>query len=181
MSDATPAAAPSLSSSLRVSGIVSLVSGVACLFLPLLAGTIAVVILGLAILVAGLASFDAARRAPAGIRGRKRYVVESLAVAAVGALLVFSPVVGSAIITWALAIPALVVGVSRIAASFELKPRPDWTRVLGAGVVMTLLGLLLLAGWPFSGATITGIALGFAFILDGVVRLTAARALSAKG
>ena len=177
MSDSEPVGGASraqFAKRLKLSAIVSIAAGVVCIWVPIAIGLIAMILVGFGLLAAGCLSFVTAWRIPSGVTGRTRYLVESVVIGLVGALILSTPMFGSAVLTWLLAVPAFVLGASRVVAALELRPRTGWTSLLVAGVLMTLLGVALFAGWPFSGAYVTGTALGLVLIIDGVLRIRVA-------
>ena len=164
-------------SRLRISGFASLLAGAVCLLFPLTAGTLLVVVGGVAVMLAGIVSLDAARRFPAGTPGRGRYVLESIGLVAAGLLLVLVPAIGMALLTWVVGLISVGVGLSRLAGAWDLRPRAGWGFVALLGVALVVFGVLVLAGGPVSGAALLGLGLGTGLVLDGLLRLTVAHGL----
>ena len=84
----------------------------------------------------------------------------------IGLLIVTHPVAGA--LAWTLLFASFftVVGLFRLVAAIRLK-FPNWGWAAFDGGVTTLLGLLLVAGWPWSGLWFLGFAVGLSLVLRG--------------
>src|SRR5712671_510517 len=84
----------------------------------------------------------------------------------IGLLIVTHPVAGA--LAWTLLFASFftVVGLFRLVAAIRLK-FPNWGWAAFDGVITLLLGVLLVAGWPWSGLWFLGFAVGVSLILRG--------------
>jgi len=84
----------------------------------------------------------------------------------IGLLIVTHPVAGA--LAWTLLFASFftVVGLFRLVAAIRLK-FPNWGWAAFDGTVTTLLGILLGAGWPWSGLWFLGFAVGVSLVLRG--------------
>src|SRR5258706_257700 len=84
----------------------------------------------------------------------------------IGLLIVTHPVAGA--LAWTLLFASFftVVGLFRLVAAIRLK-FPNWGWAAFDGTVTTLLGILLGAGWPWSGLWFLGFAVGVSLVLLG--------------
>ena len=84
----------------------------------------------------------------------------------IGLLIVTHPVAGA--LAWTLLFASFftVVGLFRLVAAVRLK-FPNWGWAAFDGVITLLLGVLLVAGWPWSGLWFLGFAVGVSLILRG--------------
>ncbi len=84
-----------------------------------------------------------------------------------GALLLAFPGAGAAGITFILAVFLLVGGPVRLFSALMLKlPNRAWA--VFSGIVDFILGVVLLASWPFSSFWFLGTAVGIALLLRGI-------------
>ena len=88
----------------------------------------------------------------------------------IGLLIVTHPVAGA--LAWTLLFASFftVVGLFRLVAAVRLK-FPNWGWAAFDGVITLLLGVLLVAGWPWSGLWFLGFAVGVSLILRGLSAL----------
>jgi len=83
-----------------------------------------------------------------------------------GAFALANPESGAVGLTLVLGAALLATGVLRIAVATRLPEGPKWQVAL-AGVVTTLLGVLIIAGWPENSAYVLGIFLGIDMLIYG--------------
>src|SRR5436305_640950 len=85
----------------------------------------------------------------------------------IGLLIVTHPVAGA--LAWTLLFASFftVVGLFRLVAAIRLK-FPNWGWAAFDGTVTTLLGILVGAGWPWSGLWFLGFAGGLSLVLRGL-------------
>lgn len=89
----------------------------------------------------------------------------------VGGSLIFNPLAGMISLTLLVAVLFLATGVVKMMYSFSLKPVTGWGWVLVSGIVSAALGIMILADFPMSAASILGILLGVELISNGVLFL----------
>lgn len=75
-----------------------------------------------------------------------------------------------------------MIGILRIGMALQLRGFRNWIWPLLGGIIAILLGVMIVAGWPFSGLWVIGLFVAIEIIIDGwtciVIALTAK---SAKG
>jgi uncharacterized membrane protein HdeD (DUF308 family) len=84
-----------------------------------------------------------------------------------GGLMVARPMVGLAVLTLVVAGFFFLMGAWKSMLALRLKPRQGWGWVLLGGGVSLLLGVLLLARWPWSGEYAIGVLVGVELLFDG--------------
>jgi uncharacterized membrane protein HdeD (DUF308 family) len=84
-----------------------------------------------------------------------------------GALALAQPLLAAAFFTLVLGISLAVTGILRIVAGLQLEPGHKAAVVL-AGVVTTLLGVMIVAGWPASSLIVLGTFLGIDLLFYGM-------------
>lgn len=92
----------------------------------------------------------------------------------VGISLVANPLAGMVSLTLLVAVLFLVTGVIKIAYSLSLRPISGWGWVLASGIVSLVLGIMILANFPWSAASVLGILLGIELLSNGVLFLLVA-------
>jgi uncharacterized membrane protein HdeD (DUF308 family) len=94
-----------------------------------------------------------------------------------GATVVARPLFGLATITMVLLVYFLVDGISTVVSGWRLRPEPGSGWMIFGGATSILLGVLLLAKWPLSGAWAVGVLVGIRLVMRGSSMI----ALSAVG
>ena len=84
----------------------------------------------------------------------------------IGLILVTRPALSAEAITLVIAFYLITTGVLGIGYSLVSHIEGEWLYVLD-GLVSTVLGCLLLGGWPFSGLWAIGLFIGIDLILKG--------------
>ncbi len=78
-----------------------------------------------------------------------------------------NPLLAAAFLTLLLGASLVASGIMRIYLAFSMKAQSAWVWALLSGVVTLLLGLIILAHWPFSGLYILGLLLGIDLVFAG--------------
>lgn len=148
-------------------GVVYVIAGVIALGSVVFATVVTVFIVGVMMLIAGVAEVINAFQ----IKTWGKFLLWLL----LGALYIFAgfvtfenPLLAAALLTLLLGFSLLVSGVMRIVLAFSMKDEMPWIWVAGSGVITFLLGLIILAHWPVSGLYILGLFLGIDLIIAGV-------------
>lgn len=147
-------------------GVIAIVLGLLCMMAPVITGLSIALLLGILVLTAGVARVIWAFKSGSVGQGIWRFVLGGLTVLC-GLLLVVNPVFAAGVLTIVLALYFIIDGVSEIAAG--VGTRQGWLTF--AGVVSILLGVLLWAQFPLSGAWAMGILLGLKLLLIGIIML----------
>ena len=146
-------------------GLAQIVLGIVALFMMPVATLAAVLVLGWLMVISGVAEAVHAFQVR-GWSGFLLHVIGGLLGICVGLLIVTHPIAGA--LVWTLLFAALftVFGVARIVGAATLK-FPNWGWAVFDGAVTLGLGILLWAGWPFSGLWFLGLSLGVSLTLRG--------------
>lgn len=147
-------------------GVVALLAGIVALASVVVATASAVLIVGIMMLVAGFAEIVAAF----GVRSWGRFIFWLL----LGALYIFAGIVclqnpfqAATILTLMLGIALIVSGLIRIFLATQMRHGTPWGWVVFSGILSFLLGLMIVAHWPYSSFYVLGIFLGVDLILIG--------------
>ncbi len=171
MENDAPAATLGDASWLIRTGVVNVLFGIVCMLAATLTGVMVIVLIGAMVLASSVLQIIAGVQLKKGTKGRGWSVFGGALGVIVGFYMVGKPLHGAAILTYVLAIFLMLDGVLRAAGALELRPHDGWRVMLAAAVISILLGLLLLAGWPLSGAWAIGIFFGIHVALLGAARI----------
>jgi len=169
---------------LVVLGVVTVIAGFLAMASPLLAGLSVTVLIGIAMVIAGVARTIGAFQAGSFGQGALAFVGGILTFAA-GVILAAKPGIGLATLTLVLGGYLLVDGISGALLAFHVRPEKGWGWMLFSAAMGVVLGILLLKEWPLSGVwavgTLVGINLvftGFTFVSVGSTARSVAKKLS---
>ncbi len=95
----------------------------------------------------------------------------------VGGVLASNPTAGAASLTVLVAILLFLLGGSKIAYSFSMRPVAGWIWVLVSGVMSLVLGGLIVADFPWAATSVLGLFLGVELTFNGVTLLLTGWAL----
>ena len=147
-------------------GIVYVIAGFVALGSVVMATVASVLIVGVMMIVAGVAEIINAFQC----KGWGRFLVWVLlgALYIVAGFVTFeNPLFAAAILTLLLGASLVASGIMRIILAFSMKREQPWIWVLLSSIVTLLLGLLILAHWPVSSVYILGIFLGIDLVMAG--------------
>jgi uncharacterized membrane protein HdeD (DUF308 family) len=85
-----------------------------------------------------------------------------------GIFIVINPLKGATAVTLLVAIVLLALGVSQIGLALKFRPQPGWAWLVGAGLVSLLLGVALIARFPFRLTENPGVMAGISLVGGGV-------------
>jgi uncharacterized membrane protein HdeD (DUF308 family) len=147
-------------------GIVYVIAGCVALGSVMMATVASVLIVGVMMIVAGVAEIVNAFQC----KGWGRFLIWVLlgALYIVAGFITFeNPLFAAAILTLLLGASLVASGIMRIILAFSMKREQPWIWVLLSSIVTLLLGLLILAHWPVSSVYILGIFLGIDLVMAG--------------
>jgi uncharacterized membrane protein HdeD (DUF308 family) len=147
-------------------GIIYLLAGFVALGSVVLATVASVLIVGVMMIVAGVAEVFSAFQ----IKSWGKFllwVLLGLLYIIAGFVTFENPLLAAALLTLILGASLLASGVMRIILAFSMKQETPWIWVLLSGAITLLLGLLILAHWPVSSLYILGLFLGIDLIMAG--------------
>ncbi len=84
-----------------------------------------------------------------------------------GVLVIKDPVLASALITAMLAWILILIGITRFVMAYVLRHTSEWGFLLLAGITSSILGILILIQWPFSGLWVIGLFIAIELMMNG--------------
>lgn len=159
----------------RWTGIGLLVLGVLALVAPLAAGLSIAIMIGILLIVAGLAQLVLVFAS--GSWGRALLLLLfGLLSLMVGISMVTQPGAALATLTLLLAAYFIASGVLELIAAVQARPTPGWGWLASSAVVSFLLGVLIWTQLPFSGVWAIGLLVGIRLLMAGLLLVTIASA-----
>jgi uncharacterized membrane protein HdeD (DUF308 family) len=147
-------------------GAVYVIAGIVAIGSVVLATVATVFIVGIMMLVAGVAEVINAFQ----IKTWGKFILWLLlgALYIVAGLLTFeNPLLAAAILTLFLGFSLIASGIMRVVLALSMQQAMPWVWVLLSGIVTFLLGLLIVAHWPVSSLYILGLFLGIDLVIAG--------------
>lgn len=155
---------------LAILGAISLIGGVLALANPFAATLAAVFLAGWTFLIFGILQIVQAF----GLRGWSGFLWSLLLgvlTAVVGLSLLLHPAAGALSLTMLVAVLFLVLGAVKIMYAFALRPISGWGFALLSGIISILLGIMIIADYPWSAAAVLGILLAIELLSNGIFLL----------
>lgn len=147
-------------------GALAVVCGFIALTLTATTTVLSVVVIGVLMVVTGASEIAIGFRARGWGRALSWELTGLLYVVA-GVLAIVEPVPASVVITLLLGAGLVAAGVVRIVAGMRAEP-PFRTPLILAGTVTTLLGFVIVIGWPGNSMLILGTLLGVDLLFSGI-------------
>ncbi len=97
--------------------------------------------------------------------------LKAFALLVAGGLIAFHPIAGAAALVLLLIVYFLFDAFASIGLALQWRPLPGWGWLLANGLLSALLGVVLIAGWPFQADWILGLIVGISLLFDGLVLL----------
>jgi uncharacterized membrane protein HdeD (DUF308 family) len=138
---------------------------------PLLSGMAVAVLIGIAMVIGGVARTVGVFQAGSFGQGALAFIGGILTFVA-GLILVARPGVGLAGLTLLLGGYLLVDGISGALLAFHVRPEKGWGWMLFSAAMGVLLGFLLLRDWPLSGLWAIGTLVGINMVFTGFSIIT---------
>jgi uncharacterized membrane protein HdeD (DUF308 family) len=148
-------------------GVVYAIAGVIALGSVVFATVVSVFIVGIMMLIAGVAEVFNAFQIKTWGKFFLWLLLGALYIVA-GFVTFENPLLAAAVLTLVLGFSLLASGVMRIVLAFSMKDEMPWIWVAVSGVITLLLGLIILAHWPVSSLYILGLFLGIDLVIAGV-------------
>lgn len=158
---------------LAVLGAISLIGGVLALANPFAATLAAVLLAGWTFLIFGILQIIQAL----GMRGWPGFLWSLLLgvlTAVVGLSLLVNPTAGALSLTMLVAVLFLVLGAVKVMYAFSLRPISGWGFALLSGIISILLGVMIIADYPWSATAVLGILLAIELLSNGIFLLMVA-------
>jgi uncharacterized membrane protein HdeD (DUF308 family) len=127
---------------------------------------ISIVFLGLLFIVAGVAQIIDVFKSKQW-KGAIYHALIAVLYIAGGSLVIYDPILASAIITALLAWVLIIIGITRLIMAIVLRHSTGWGWLLFAGLVSIILGGLILMQWPFSALWIIGLFIAIELMVNG--------------
>ncbi len=152
------------------SAILMILLGVAALCLPAYAGMSVAVLVGVLVLLAGVATLTSVPAA-SGAGGAIWRLLIGAAYLVGGVYLIAHPALGLVSLTMLMAVIFIVEGVSELLAYLSIRALPRAGVVLLNALITLALGVMIWEGWPSSAAWGIGTLIGVNLISTGLTRL----------
>jgi uncharacterized membrane protein HdeD (DUF308 family) len=147
-------------------GVIYVIAGLLALGSVVFATVVTVFVVGIMMLIAGVAEVINALQ----IKTWGKFLVWLL----VGLLYIVAgfatfenPLLTAAFLTLLLGVALIASGIMRIFLGLNMRQGTPWIWVVFSGAITLLLGLVIIAHWPFSGLYILGLLLGIDLIFAG--------------
>jgi uncharacterized membrane protein HdeD (DUF308 family) len=150
-----------------ICGTVMVIAGVLAIMAPFVTGLSLMVVLGVLLLVAGIAECLLAFKAGAFGRGLLIFVI-GLLTAIAGLWTLLQPLAALATVTLLLAAYFVVAGVVELFAALSGAPAAGRGWLIFGAVVSIILGVLLWRQFPLSGVWAVGTLVGIRLLLSGM-------------
>jgi uncharacterized membrane protein HdeD (DUF308 family) len=147
-------------------GMIYVVAGLIALASIVEATVVSVFIVGIMMLIAGVAEVINAFQVKSWGKFLFWVVLGALYIVA-GFVTFENPLLAAAILTLILGFALVASGIMRIILAFSVKEGTPWTWIVVSGVITLLLGLIILVHWPVSSLYILGLFLGIDLVFAG--------------
>ena len=151
-------------------GVVTAALGVFLVLYPMLTATITTVLLAWTLIFVGIVQFIFALNSQK-VGQFFWKLLSSVVYVGGGAMLAATPVAGVAALTGILGWLLLIQSVLQAITAFQLRPLEGWGWFLFDAVWALLLGVLILAQWPFSSVWAIGTLVGVSVLMSGISRI----------
>ena len=147
-------------------GVMTAIAGVLAVGSPLAAGLAVSVVVGVALLIAGVTRTMGAFSAGSFGQGALA-VIGGIVAFVAGAISVARPGLGLEALTLMLGGYLLVDGVAGAVLAFHVRPQNGWGWILFGAALSVILGIMLLKDWPLSGQWAIGTIVGINLLSSG--------------
>ena len=156
-------------------GALLAVLGVLAMMAPLISGIAVTVLVGILMIAGGMMQTFFAFKAESFGKGVLVFLFGGLGVVA-GVIILMTPQTSLAFLTMLVAAFFVASGITDIVLGFKKKPEEGWGWLVFSGGLSVLLGLLIMAEWPFSGLWVIGFFVGLRMLVSGWVLMALGRA-----
>ena len=151
-------------------GILEIVLGVVVLGSPLAGGLAVAIILGISLMIGGVARLFAAFATDSFGSGALAFLW-GLIVATAGFYIFTRPGIALGGLTLVLSIMFFVSGLTQCVVAFHVKPTSGWGWMLTGGIVTVLLAIMVWRQFPMSGVWLVGTLVAVHLIMNGVTTM----------
>lgn len=152
-------------------GILTILFGFMAMSSPLISGLAITVMIGIALLAAGLSMTIFAFKSPSLGRGLLRLLFGGLTIL-VGIAVLTQPGIALLKLTMLVGIYFIFDGISTLIVAWNVKPENGWGWLTLSGAVTIVLAWMILSGWPESSLVVVGLLVGIRLVFSGVTMLT---------
>jgi uncharacterized membrane protein HdeD (DUF308 family) len=149
-------------------GVIYVIGGIIALESVVTATVASVFVVGIIMLVAGIAEVVHAFRIKSWGGFLLWFVLGGLYIVA-GVVTFTNPALAAAVLTFALGFLLIASGITRLILAFSVQTGMAW--IILSGLISLFLGGVILAHWPFSSLYVLGLFLGIDLIFIGVSRI----------
>lgn len=155
-----------------VLGVAFIIIGLIASSHLLLATIVTVYYLGALMVLAGVLQVVQAFQLPQW-GGFLLWLASGILYAAAGVMAFLNPALASSALTLFLALFTAASGIVRTWLGAGAMSEPGWGWVVASGVVSTIVGLILLLGWPVNSSWVLGLVLAVDLVFQGCAMLAA--------
>lgn len=152
-------------------GVLTILIGMMAIAAPLASGLAVAIIIGVALLAAGVSMTLYAFQAPSLGKVLLKLLFGGLTLL-VGLAVVAQPGIALAQLTMLLGIYFIVDGFLTFIVAWNVKPEAGWGWMTFNGLIAVVLGVMIMKGWPSSAAWVIGLLVGIRLVFSGIVILT---------
>ena len=152
-------------------GILTILFGFLAIGAPVASGVAVTLMVGIALLAAGVSMLIFAFQAPSLGKILLKLLFAGLTIL-VGISVLAQPGIALANLTLLLGIFFVVDGFFSFIVAWNVKPEKGWGWLTFNALVTVVLGIMILKGWPQSSLVVIGILVGIRLIFAGVTMLT---------
>jgi uncharacterized membrane protein HdeD (DUF308 family) len=149
-----------------VLGVIYAIAGVIALASVVTATVVSVFVVGIMMVVAGVAEVINAFQVKTWGRFALWVLLGALYIVA-GFVTFENPLLAAAILTLVLGVALIASGITRIILAFNVKEGMPWMWIVVSGGITLLLGLMILMRWPISSLYVLGLFLGIDLVFAG--------------
>jgi len=161
---------------LKILGILAIVLGCLAIIAPGIAGLSVAMVVGWLVVAGGILRMFWAFRASSLGKGILGFAIGVLTLLC-GLALVANPLLASGVLTLVLAAYFVVDGIFELAAASRVGSGGGW--LVFGGIVSILLGVMIWAQFPLSGAWAIGVLLGIKLLFVGMIMVSSGSELRA--
>ena len=157
-----------LGKGVRALGLTLVGLGLLAMLAPTIGGAAGILVVGVVLLLAGVALTVFGYQAHAVGKGRTGLIVGGVA-SLCGLIMVCNPVSTLSTVTLLVAIYLVAQGIAQVFLGLRLMPEDGWAWVVVDAGVSILFGLSVWVGWPLSGIRAVGLVVGMKLVSAGAV------------
>lgn len=149
-----------------VIGVILIVLGCLALGYQFMATVFSVYFIGSLLLIAGIIQVVHAFNIK-GFGQTALWAIMGILYIFIGGMAFFQPIAVSSALTLLISLLLTISGFSQIFAAMSNRNIPRWGWVVFSGIINIILGLMLIAGWPYDSVWVLGMFLGIDLVFQG--------------